>query len=283
MAGLLDQRRGVGLLDGLADAFSPGRVDKRTERDIALRKLQLLEDASRRKELPPQIQLLQAAGIDPRSPEGHRALFPRTDPPQQLQLLQAAGINPTSPEGRSALFPRANAPLSAIDRREIFKAEDEVPQLTGTIEALDRALQLNDKTYTGFGADLFGRLGTGAAGSLGMKPSPQASATVEWGKIMGSEAIKNMSETLKGATTNLELQKFVDLLSDPTTPADVRASVIKRMKTLAERQLQIKNMRMNELRGGDYFKRGGGPQMGQQPAQGQRPTGGDGWSVQRLD
>jgi hypothetical protein len=274
MAGLLDQRRGVGLLDGLADAFSPGRVDKRTERDIALRKLQLLEDASRRKELPPQIQLLQAAGIDPRSPEGHRALFPRTDPPQQLQLLQAAGINPTSPEGRSALFPRANAPLSAIDRREIFKAEDEVPQLTGTIEALDRALQLNDKTYTGFGADLFGRLGTGAAGSLGMKPSPQASATVEWGKIMGSEAIKNMSETLKGATTNLELQKFVDLLSDPTTPADVRASVIKRMKTLAERQLQIKNMRMNELRGGDYFMRGS-----QQP----RQTPSDGWSVQRLD
>jgi hypothetical protein len=184
----------------------------------------------------------------------------RQETPAQLQVLRAAGINPASPEGRKALFPRTDTPISATDKKAIFEAEDAVPQLKGTIEALDRAAALNDKTFSGFGAELFGKLGTGAAGALGNPnlASEQARATTEWSKIMGPQALETMASTLKGATTDFELRKFTEMLADPSTPADVRMNVIKRMKTLAERKMQLNESRIKDLRGGDYFKPGGG-------------------------
>lgn len=180
----------------------------------------------------------------------------RQDTPQQLQVLRAAGIDPASAEGRKALFPRTDTPISATDKKAIFEAEDAVPQLKGTIEALDRAAALNDKTFTGFGAEFFGKLGTGAAGALGQPSlaSEQARATTEWSKIMGPEALQAMAGTLKGATTDFELRKFTEMLADPSTPADIRKGIIQRMKTLAERKLSLNEARIKDLRGGDYFK-----------------------------
>lgn len=188
----------------------------------------------------------------------------RQETPAQLQLLRAAGIDPASAEGRKALFPRTDTPISATDKKAIFEAEDAVPQLKGTLEALSRALELNDKTFTGFGAEFFGKLGTGAAGALGNPnlASDQAKATTEWSKIMGPQALETMAATLKGATTDFELRKFTEMLADPSTPADVRKGVIQRMQKLAERQLQIKEARIKDLRGGTYFQ----PQGGARPS-----------------
>lgn len=182
----------------------------------------------------------------------------RREEPDDIRKLRAAGINPQSPEGRKALFPRTDTPISATDKKAIFEAEDTVPQLQGTIEALDKALELNGKTYTGFGAEFYGNLGAKASGSLGMTPSPQAAATVEWQKIMGPEALQTMANTLKGATTDFELRKYLDMLADPSTPVETRSNVIKRMKTLAERKMELNQSRIRDLRGGDYFKPGGG-------------------------
>lgn len=67
-----------------------------------------------------------------------------------------------------------------------------------------------------------------------------------------------MAETLKGATTDFELREFVKLLADPSTPPDTRKRVIERMQTLAQRQMQIKKDRLDQLRGQTYYKPGGG-------------------------
>jgi hypothetical protein len=74
-----------------------------------------------------------------------------------------------------------------------------------------------------------------------------------------------MAATLKGATTDFELRKFIEMLGDPATDPNVRASVIKRMQTLAGRKMEIIDRRVNDLRGGTYFKPGSGqakPQAG---------------------
>lgn len=182
----------------------------------------------------------------------------RQDVPPQLRVLEAAGISPGSPEGRKALFPRTDTPISATDKKAIFEAEDAVPQLQGTMEALKRAKELNEKTFTGYSAGLRGALGTKVPGGGMLVDRNAALATEEWSKIMGPEALQAMAGTLKGATTDFELRKFIEMLADPSTDPKVRKTVIERMERLTERKLQLQQSRTRELRGGSYFKPDGG-------------------------
>jgi hypothetical protein len=195
-----------------------------------------------------------------------RQAMQRREVPQQIQLLNAAGIDPRSPEGRKALFPRTDTPISATDKRAIFEAEDAVPGLQGTIENLDKALELNPQTFSGAGASYRAWAGSNLPDFMvpdAIADKKGANATTEWQKIMGPEALSQMASTLKGATTDFELRKFIEMLGDPATPPDIRKGVIQRMKRLAERKLELQKARMNDLRGGEYFKPGGG----QAPAQ----------------
>lgn len=183
----------------------------------------------------------------------------RREEPEEIRKLRAAGMEPTSPEGRKALFPRTDTPISATDKKAIFEAEDAVPQLQGTIENLSRALDLNEKTFVGMGAGARGTIGANLPDWLvpdALADKKSAVATQEWSKIMGPEALQVMANSLKGATTDFELRKFIEMLGDPATDPNVRKSVIERMKKLAERRLELQNARMKDLRGGTYF---GGP------------------------
>lgn len=180
----------------------------------------------------------------------------RYEEPAQIKTLRAAGIDPASPEGRKALFPRTDTPISATDKKAIFQAEDAIPAIQGTIENLNRALELNDKTFSGFGAGARGDIASKLPSSIAPKGALE---TAEWSKIMGPEALQSMASTLKGATTDFELRKFIEMLGDPATPAPIRKSIIGRMKLLSERKLEIEQSRVNDLRGGSYFKDGGGP------------------------
>jgi hypothetical protein len=180
----------------------------------------------------------------------------RQEVPAPLQILKASGIDPASPEGRKALFPKTDTPISATDKKAIFEAEDAVPQLQGTLEALARAKDLNTKTFTGYTAGARGAIGTKVPGAGMLIDRNAALATEEWSKIMGPEALQAMASTLKGATTDFELRKFTEMLADPSTDPKVRQGVIERMAKLAERKLQIQQSRVKDLRGGDYFKPG---------------------------
>jgi hypothetical protein len=153
---------------------------------------------------------------------------------------------------------------SATELKELWQSEDEIPALDGTISSLNRALELNKKTFTGVTAGVRGWAGTAIPGA-GMVMDPNAAAaTREFGQIMSLEAIKSMAETLKGATTDRELSQFVEILADPSTPPDIRDRTITRMMTLAERQKAIKMQRVNELRGSS---------SGQSGATGNAPDG----------
>lgn len=186
-------------------------------------------------------------------------LVNRREVPEAVRTLQAAGIDPRSPQGQKALFPRTDTPISTTDKKAIFEAEDLVPQLQGTIENLSRAVDLNGRTFTGYGAGLRADIGTKLPGGSLFIDEKKARDTSEWQKIMGPEALQQMANTLKGATTDFELRKFIEMLGDPATDPQVRKGVIERMKKLAERKLEIQQSRVKDLRGGTYFK----PEAGQ--------------------
>ncbi len=138
---------------------------------------------------------------------------------------------------------------SATDQKAIFAAEDELPAIDNTISTLGRALELNRQTYTGAGAGMKGMLGSSGIPGTGMIFDQQkAMATREFDQLMSFEAIKSMSALLKGATTEREMAEFQRLLGDPSTPPDIRERTISRMMTLAQRQKQIAEGRIDELR-----------------------------------
>ncbi len=178
---------------------------------------------------------------------------------QRKQAAIANGLDPSSPGYQSYILtgkmPREDAqPLTAGDKKAIMSAEDELPNIDATIGALRTAKDLNEKTFTGWSAPARAYIGSNVPGGSYVFDKTSADATTEWQKVMSGEAIKTMSDTLKGATTDFEMRKFTDMLADPTTPPQIRARVIDRMITLAERQRQIKAARIQELKGGTYYK-----------------------------
>lgn len=190
----------------------------------------------------------------------------RQETPTDVQKLRAAGIQPGTPEAAKALFPKTDTPISATDKKAIFEAEDAQPQLQGAVEALRRAKELNSQTFQGYGASTRAWLGTKLPDMMvpDIIADPKtAKATEEWQKTMGPQALETMASTLKGATTDFELRKFIEMLADPSTTPDTRGKIIDRLITLAERKQKINEARIKDLRGGDYFKpQGGQPQRG---------------------
>ena len=179
----------------------------------------------------------------------------------QEQVVEWTGSEWKPLGGKKA---KGDSRSSATELKELWQSEDEIPALDGTISSLNRALELNKKTFTGVTAGVRGWAGTAIPGA-GMVMDPNAAAaTREFGQIMSLEAIKSMAETLKGATTDRELSQFVEILADPSTPPDIRERTITRMMTLAERQKAIKMQRVNELRGSS---------SGQSGATGNAPDG----------
>lgn len=199
--------------------------------------------------------------------------------PQGVEEVYREPEEPKPPirVGQSIVDPETFQPLytdptrstiTATDRRAIHASEDENVNLEGTIEALNRAKELNASTFSGFGAGMRGRLGAKLPDALVPNVIAEpgaANATVEWQNIMSPEAIKSMSATLTGATTNFELQKFEQILSDPSTPPDIRQRTIDRMLQLAERKRALNASRIQELRatggqvpGGAVFNEEGG-------------------------
>jgi hypothetical protein len=185
--------------------------------------------------------------------------FTRKEEPENVRAVRAAGIDPTSPEGRKTLFPKTDTPISAADKKTINTAEDELPNVDATIDALKIAKDLNSKTFTGWTAGARGALGTsGLPGANMLVDKDAAMATREWGQVMSGEAIKTMADTLKGATTDFELRKFESMMADPTVPPKIRGDMIDRMIKLADKQKTIKTRRIEELRSGNYYKPQGG-------------------------
>lgn len=185
--------------------------------------------------------------------------------------LRGRGIDPKDPKQQQFVltgrYPREDAqPLSAADKKAIMSAEDDNAVLAGTIDTLNRAKELNTKTFTGVTAGARGWVGTSVPGAGIVLDEEASKATREFGQLMSGEAIKSMAETLKGATTDREMARFLEMLADPSTPPEIRERTINRMLQLAERQRKINDSRINDLRGGTYFKPGQGTSAPAAPA-----------------
>lgn len=168
---------------------------------------------------------------------------------------ESLGLVPEDPRYQSFVLtgkmPREDSQeLTATDKKAMWAAEDELPILDNTISSLEQARALNRDTFTGVTAATRGWLGTAVPGGDYLFDGKAAKATSEFNKLMSMEAIQAMAQSLKGATTDSELARFVDILADPSADPDIRERTIDRMLTLANRVKDVKGNRIKELRGG---------------------------------
>lgn len=192
---------------------------------------------------------------------------------------EIARVLPTmAPDDQAKLIQQSLKPkdLTSTDRLAIQKNEEAIPSIDQTISSIDAAMALNDKTFTGIGASARGTLGAKVPGGNYLVDEEKAKATQEWEKIMSREAIAEMSASLKGATTDFELRKFESMMADPSTPPEIRKRMLVRMKTLAEQRRKTMLDMNDQIRGGTFYKPGGGQSArgGASPATGSPSSNG---------
>ncbi len=153
--------------------------------------------------------------------------------------------------------------LSPGDKKAINEAEDTIPVVENTLLSLRQARELNEKTFTGLGAETGGWFGTsGVPGADYVVDKDRAKATREWQALMTPEALQSMSDTLKGATTDFELRQFIKMIADPSTPVDQRGRAIDKLIGFAEKKERIAKERLQQIREGTYYQPGGGASSG---------------------
>lgn len=197
---------------------------------------------------------------------GYHLVYPSGTAPGTGPFPDPPSPNATFPQGQPAgavqvVPPRAKPQkdVSASELKMIQKDEDELPGIEATIRDVTRAKELNSTVYWGVGASALGKAGTSGIPGVGFALDPsRAAATAEWDQIMGGEAIKSMSETLKGASTDFEMRKFISIAADTSKPPEVRERAMDRFLALAQREIEIKKTRLDQLRARTYGQPGGG-------------------------
>lgn len=189
---------------------------------------------------------------------GYRARSEIEKASERAIIAEQMGLDPNSDEYQqfvlTGTMPKENQMrVTATDKKAIFEAENDLAELNNTESVLNRALEINEQTYTGLLAGPRGTLVT----KMGLD-DPAAKATVEWERTMSGEAIKVMADSLKGATTDYELREFQRQLADPSTPVSIRKTIIERMLSLAQLKRQIVQDRMDQIRNQTYYGEEGG-------------------------
>jgi len=231
-----------------------------------------MESASQRAKVAAQY------GLDPASPEFRQYVFggtynqnsPNSVTAQVEQRKQAAaslGMTPDHPAYQSYVatgkMPREDAqPLTATDKKAILEADEHVLTNKTAIENLNLAKDLSKKSYEGpmakdrgYVASLFG--------------SEAGTNTTKLDNVVQTNALGQLKSIFGGNPTEGERNILLEIQGSSNQPDAVRQDIYNRAIELAKKRLEFNEKRAGELRGGNYYKKGGGAPQNQpaQPAQ----------------
>jgi hypothetical protein len=249
-------------------AAARAAADQRREAELHPYKVDVLKAQSDAAKNPNAVydrraQAAAAAGLQPGTREYQEFVltndFPRAGSPslsaqiaERTAAAKAMGLSENHPAylpfTLTGKMPREDQQQeTATDKKARWHAEDELPALQSTIDSLTRAKELNKQAYTGLTAGARGAVMTSIP--FGMGATDNAKATAEYKQLMESQAVMNMAEILKGATTEKEMEFFVSTIGDLSKPPELRERAIDRLLELARRQQSIKAGRIRELGG----------------------------------
>ena len=171
------------------------------------------------------------------------------------QAAAAAGIAPDSPGYQTFLatgkMPREDQqPLSATDKKAILEADEGVLAAETAIGSLNKAKELSKQAMSG----PFARLsGAGALVSHGA-----SIATQELDNVVTTNALAQLKAIFGAAPTEGERKILLDIQGSSSQPDAVRQKIYDRAIEMANRRLAFNRQRASEMRGGTFYKQGGG-------------------------
>jgi hypothetical protein len=176
--------------------------------------------------------------------------------------------DPTAPGGfvpvggaKAAVAPRQQT-LMAGDRKAVLDADDAVQAGQNVIGALDKAIELSGKAYTGPTA--------GARGYItSLWGNEAGAATEELSNIVQSQALENLKATFGAAPSNGEREILMKIQGSANQAPEVREAIWKRAKQLAQRRIDFNRKQGTALRSGQYYSPDyQGPAIDDAPPQG---------------
>jgi len=153
--------------------------------------------------------------------------------------------------------------LTATDRREIFEADETMLASSNVARALDRALELNSRAYSGPLSETRGYL-TSIYGAEG------GEATEELNNLIKTQVLENLKATFGGMPTEGERKVMMEVQGSTDKSPEVRERIYQRAKEAAERRMRFNQLKAQGIRTGEYYQPGYGqqaaPQSAPQPA-----------------
>ncbi len=181
---------------------------------------------------------------------------------QRKQGVIAAGKDPNDPRYAdyilSGSLPKENQQqLTASDKQAIREGEDLVLTHQNALTQLRRARELSPKAYEGITAGPRAMLMTNLPAALG-GGGEAAMATREFDNLMSTQMLDSLKSIFGGNPTEGERAALKDIQGISSMPAELRQKVIENTIAKVESRLAFEQQRVNDLRGGTYYKPGSG-------------------------
>lgn len=171
------------------------------------------------------------------------------------KLAKDEGLTPGTPEFTTRVKALAGEGkgmnLSATEQKELFEAEDIVNASKSVLINLDKAKQLNNKAYSGFGA---GARRTIARNIPGVGESEGVVATTDIESLVITNSLDQLKAIFGGAPTEGERKILLDIQGSISMSPKERERVWDRAMTAASRRMKTSQTKMENIRKGAYGK-----------------------------
>jgi len=147
---------------------------------------------------------------------------------------------------------KADTPVSASDRKAIMEADEAVMTNEGVITSLDAASRVSKGAYGNPIGSVYSRVGQYFGDDAAKK-------TVELQNLTTAQALEQLKSTFGAAPTEGERKILLEIQGSASLPDEQRQKIFARAKAAAERRLEFNRQQAEQLRGGNYYKPGQGP------------------------
>jgi len=142
--------------------------------------------------------------------------------------------------------------LSATEQKEFYEAEEKAVGSESVIAALNDALALNDKAFSGFGAETRAYLNRVPFVEM-LIDDEGAVATTELSNIILGQALESLKATFGAAPTEGERKILLDLQASVDKTPKEREAVLKRAIAAAERRSKNARAKMQGITTGGIY------------------------------
>lgn len=157
--------------------------------------------------------------------------------------------------------------LGNIDDKAILEADKAVQVGGNAVTALQKALDLNDKSYSGPGAAARGYWGS----QLGFERGTNTEILTN---TVTNQALENLRATFGGNPTEGERKILLDVQGAASQSPEVRKRIYQNALQAAQQRIAFNQKMATDMRSGNYLlPQAQRPQQAQQPAQISAPSG----------